>query len=411
MGVGVNSMKVLHINSMVLGSTGRIMQNIARISMERGIETCISYSEAEGKIGVDNLDLNMILIGNNVDFIGHHLLGRITGCNGCFSKIETNSFIGKVKSFNPDIIHIHNLHNCYINWKILFEYIKNENKFVVWTLHDCWAVTGNCVYFDFADCNRWKTECMQCPQLNNYPKAYKDRVKYLYNLKKKSFQNVKNMVIISPSVWLKNIVKQSYLSNYPIQVINNGIDLNIFKPTISEIRRKYHIEKKYIILGVARKWERRKGLDILIQLSGRLDNRFHIIIVGLERSNLNRNNNLTCIQSISNQKELAKIYSTADIFINPTREDNFPTVNIEALACGIPVATFNTGGSGEVITESNGYCIEKDDIEALVQVIMSDYANPKKTNFNQEECKKYDMNKKFDEYINLYQKIYSNIKE
>ena len=304
------------------------------------------------------------------------------------------------------MIHLHNLHGWYINFPLLFKYIKKNNIRVIWTLHDCWTFTGHCPHFDMIGCEKWKTGCYQCPQIGEYPASYADISKWMYKHKKQWFTGVEDMTLVTPSEWLANLTRQSFLKDYPVKVINNGIDLSIFKPTESDFRKKYDLEDKFILLGVAFGWGKRKGLDVFIELSKRLDERYQIVLVGTDE-NVDKQlpKNIISIYRTQNQTELAEIYTAADLFVNPTREENFPTVNIESLACGTPIVTFRTGGSPEIIDESCGVVVEKDDIDGMQKEIERIY---EKRPFGQEDCVKraqnFDMNDKFAEYVELYER-------
>ena len=252
------------------------MLQIADLATKKGHEVICSFYARRNK----DKDKNCIYIGNKVSHNIHKKLYRKTGNNGCYSKISTWNFLRKVKKFDPDLIHIHNLHNCYINLPMLFDYIKKNNKKVVWTLHDCWSFTGQCPYFTAVGCEKWKTGCHDCEQINRYPSCSVDRTDKMWNRKKEWFTGVQNLTIVTPSQWLADLVKQSFLKDYPVKVINNGIDLDVFKPTESDFRTKHNLEDKKIILGVASVWEVRKGLDVFIELSKRLDDRYKIVLVG-----------------------------------------------------------------------------------------------------------------------------------
>lgn len=378
------------------------MLNIADIARKEGHEVYVSYpdSNSNRKKQTDG----DILIGNRFARNLHLQLAKLTGFNGCFSVFDTWRFLKKVDKIEPDIIHLHNLHNCYINLPMLFKYIKRRNIKVVWTLHDCWAFTGQCTYFTMAKCDKWKTGCYGCTQYKKYPECNVDRTKTMYKLKKKWFTGVKDMTIVTPSGWLADLVKQSYLKNYNVKVINNGIDLSVFKPTESDFREKYGLQNKYMILGVASPWGERKGLDVFLKLSERLDDRYRIVLVGLSKEQKeNLPPNIIGFERTANQTELAQIYAAADVFANPTREDNFPTVNIEALACGTPVVTFNTGGSSEMLDRDCGNAVTCDDIDAFGKEIRFVCENRP---YSRENCikraKGFDMNDKFEEYVRLY---------
>lgn len=395
-------MIILQINSCNFGSTGNIMLNIADIAQKEGNTAYTAYPDSNSnrrkKADGD------ILIGNCFARNIHLRLAKLTGFNGCFSLFDTWRFLIKIDKINPDIIHLHNLHNSYINLPMLFNYIKKNNIKTVWTLHDCWAFTGQCPYFTMAKCNKWKTGCYGCKQYKEYPKSSVDRTKTMYRLKKKWFKGVEDMTIITPSRWLADLVKQSFLKDYYVKVINNGIDLSIFKPTKSDFREKYNLQDKYIVLGVASPWGKRKGFDVFTELSKRLDDRYRIVLVGLSKEQKeNLPQNMIGLERTANQTELAEIYTASDAFANPTREDNFPTVNMEALACGTPVVTFNTGGSPEIIDETCGSVTDCDDIDTFEKEICNVCENKP---YSRENCLiragKFDMNDKFEEYVRLY---------
>ena len=397
-------MKTVLINSCNFGSTGNIMLEIAETAENGGYTATVCYPQSR-----DNSRKQKekdFIIGTRFSRNIHLMLAEITGLNGCFSYCSTLKLLKKLDKFKPDIIHLHNLHNCYINLSLLFKYIKKHNIKTVWTLHDCWAFTGHCPHFDMIGCDKWKTGCYSCPQYREYPQSVFDNSKYMYKFKRKWFTGVKNMTIVTPSEWLAGLVKESYLKDYPVKVINNGIDLNVFKPTESDFRKKYALENKYIVLGVAFGWGRRKGLDVFIELEKRFDKeKYKIVLVGTD-DNIDKllPENIISIHRTQNQTELAEIYTAADVFANPTREENYPTVNMEALACGTPVVTFNTGGSPEMLDETCGAAVAKDDNDAMYNEIIRIC---EKKPYSMEACikkaKGFDKNEKFGEYIRLYE--------
>ena len=396
-------MKILEINQVNFGSTGHIMLQIADLATKKGHEVICSFYARRNK----DKDKNCIYIGNKISHNIHKKLYRKTGNNGCYSKISTWNFLRKVKKFDPDLIHIHNLHNCYINLPMLFDYIKKNNKKVVWTLHDCWSFTGQCPYFTAVGCEKWKTGCHDCEQINRYPSCSVDRTDKMWNRKKEWFTGVQNLTIVTPSQWLADLVKQSFLKDYPVKVINNGINLDVFKPTESDFRTKHNLEDKKIILGVASVWEVRKGLDVFIELSKRLDDRYKIVLVGTnDEVDKKLPEGIISIHRTSNQKELAELYTAADVFFIPTREDNFPTVNMESLACGTPVLTFNTGGSPEMVDEATGVVLMNEDIASVEQAVISMCESGK---YTKEACteraKQYDSGLKYNEYLSLFENI------
>lgn len=397
-------MRIVEINSCNFGSTGNIMLQIAEAARKIGHEviTCCPKSRDNMKKKVGN----QILIGNRVSRNIHLILAKWTGLNGCFSMISTLRFLKKIDKYNPELIHLHNLHNCYINLSLLFQYIKKKKIKVIWTLHDCWAFTGQCPCFTMAKCNKWKTGCYECPSFREYPHSRVDRTKTMWKLKKKWFTGVEDLTIVTPSQWLADLVKLSYLKEYPVKVINNGIDLEVFKPTKSGFRQSYGLEGKFVLLGVAFGWGKRKGLDVFIKLAEMLDKRFQIVLVGtddlVDKQLLD---NIISIHRTQNQQKLAEIYSAADVFVNPTREENFPTVNMEAIACGTPVITFRTGGSPEMLDETCGSVVECDDADAMEREIIRIC---EQTPYSQKAClikaKEFTKDNRFKEYVELYEK-------
>ncbi len=398
-------MKVAQINMTSVGSTGKIMLNIAKTSRANGIDAMTFSTPVYSRSAVKHLPIEgHCYYGSRFDNTVHTVLGKLTGRNGCFSHIGTAELIKKLKEFNPDIIHLHNLHQFCINFPMLFRYIKKNNIRVIWTLHDCYTFTGHCPHFQIAKCDKWKNGCGKCAQYKKYPKTYVDASKIMYGKKKKWFSNVEQMTFVTPSEWLGGLVKQSFLQNYPVRVINNGIDLDVFKPTDGDFRKKYGLEDKKIILGVSFGWGYSKGLDVFEELAKQLDERYRIVLVGTnEALEQSLPDNVISVHRTDSQSQLAQIYTEADVFVNPTREDTFPTVNIEALACGTPTVTFDTGGSPEIIDGTCGSVVECGDTEGLKREIIRICTDMP---YSKEACiaraKAYDMNGKFEEYVKLY---------
>ena len=401
-------MRIVQINGGAKGSTGKIMMGIAEVARAQGHEVmCASPITTTNRDAGE--DCGYYRIGTFNSRRLNVALARITGFNGCFAWFETYKLLKKIDEFKPDIIHLHNLHDSYINLSMLFSYIKKHNVPTVWTLHDCWSFTGQCPHFTIVKCDKWKVGCHNCPQYKEYPASLYDNTKKMWQLKKKWFTGVKNMTIVTPSEWLAGLARESYLKQYPIEVINNGIDLNVFKPTHSNFREQYGIPgDKYIVLGVSFAWGYRKGLDCFVEMAEKLGEQYQIVLVGTDDEiDKNLPKNIISIHRTQNQKELAEIYSTADVFAMPTREENYPTVNMEAIACGTPVVTFDTGGSPEMLDDKTGIVVEANDIEATVKAI-KDICEKKRC--NDEEyivaySKDFDMQKKFAEYIELYANV------
>ena len=396
-------MRIASINLGNFGSTGFIMKNIGVLAQEAGHEVMIAYPGNPINLPKDRVDT---IICTDFERRFNERIAYETGYRGIHGWISTRRFLSKLKRFSPDIIHLHNLHNNYINVDWLFRDIKKNNIRVIWTLLECWAFTGQCPHFTITKCEKWKNGCNQCPSFREYPRSKVDRTEKMWKLKKQWFTGVSDLTIVTPSQWLADLVKQSFLKDYSVKVINNGIDLSIFKPIQSDFRKRYNISlDKKILLGVAFGWGRRKGLDVFVELSKRLDpEKYQIVLVGTDdKVDSQLPQNIISIQRTSTQRELAEIYTAADLFVNPTREENYPTVNMEALACGTPVITFKTGGSPEIVNESCGRVVECDDVDDLVCVIkqlLKNYVDMSSACLDR--AKNFAMHSCFDKYIQLY---------
>ena len=367
-------MRILMINvDCGTGSTGRICTDLADALEKQGHEVRIAY-------GRDTVpQKNAIRIGKDFDVYSHVLQARLFDRMGFGSKRATEKFIEWVKEYDPDVIHLHNIHGYYINIEVLFSYLKTCGKKIIWTLHDCWAFTGHCAFFDYVECDKWKTGCEHCPQKTAYPaRMGVDCSKRNYSIKKELFTGIQNLAIVTPSEWLAKLLKESFLSEYPINVIHNGIDTSTFLPTKSNIKEKHGIgEDKKVILGVASVWDRRKGLEDFLKLSKLLDEEYKIVLIGLNKKQIVKlPNNVLGIERTENIQELVAWYSAADVFVNPTYEDNYPTTNLEAIACGTPVITYDTGGSPES-AGCFGAVATKKDSDSIIKLLNTKFQHSK----------------------------------
>lgn len=396
---------ILSVNAVPYGSTAKIMIGIAELCVSENIENITSTGYSYHPI--KELPASNIRIGGLLDKSFHMFMNRISGYHGYFSWLATWRFLKKVTELNPDIIHLHNIHGWYLNFPMLFNYIKNHDIRVIWTLHDCWAFTGQCPHFTMAHCERWKSGCHHCMQLKSYPATWVDRSEVMWKKKRGWFTGIKDMTIVTPSQWLADLLGESFLKEYPVKVISNGIDMSVFNPTESDFRGRYAIGNKYLLLGVSFGWGKSKGLDIFIELSKRLDARtYQIVLVGTD-DKVDRllPNNIISIHRTQNQRELATIYTAADLFVNPTREEVLGLVNIESLACGTPVVTFRSGGSPECIDETCGSVVECDDIDALEKEIIRIHGeHPYETQACVNRAGKFDCKKTYLKYLALYKK-------
>ena len=365
-------MKILMINVVCgIRSTGRICTDLAAELEKQGHEVKIAYGREKVP---EQFQKYAVRVGTDLDVYMHALKSRLFDSAGFESKRVTRKFVNWIREYDPDVIHLHNLHGYYINVEILFQYLKECGKKIIWTLHDCWAFTGHCTYFDYIGCDKWKKSCARCPQKKEYPTScLKDNSYYNFRRKKDVFQNIPNMTLVTPSNWLKTLISQSFLRKYPVNVIHNGIDTSVFKPvdySIQErLRQEFGILNKTIILGVASVWNRRKGLDVFVALSKLLPGNYQIVLIGVDKKQAKKlPDNIITIARTNNTEELAAWYSTADIFVNQTMNDNDPTVNLEAIACGTPVITFDTGGSPESAV-FYGRVIKKGNLKMLLESI------------------------------------------
>ena len=390
-------MKVVQINiTCGVGSTGKICQEISKLLTQNNIENYVLYSEFDSNYP------NAIKYTNKRQIQFSALVSRIFGNYGFTSKRATKKLINHLEKIKPDIVHIHNIHGHACNFEMLFKYLRDKNIKIYYTFHDCWALTGYCPHFTMAKCEEWVTGCACCNGSKKYSYFFNNSQKLLEK-KKRALLN-QNLTIITPSEWMASLVKQSYLKDYEIKVINNGIDINLFKPTPSDFRKKHGLEDKFILLGVAFDFGNKKGLDVFIELSKRLDEKYQIVLVGTDKeTDKTLPKEIISINRTRNIQELLEIYSCADLFVNPTREDTFPTVNIESLACGTPVITYATGGSPEILDDTCGRVVACDDIDGLEKGIKDICEN---NLIKKEDCIKraqmFDKDQKFKEYIQEY---------
>ena len=346
-------------------STGRICTDLAAELETQGHEIKIAYGRFEVP---EKFQKFAVRIGSDFDVKFHALKARLLDSCGFGSRRATENFISWVKKFDPDVIHLHNIHGYYINLEILFDYLRTCGKKIIWTLHDCWAFTGHTAYCDALNCEKWRTGCGKCLGIKKYPKSFIDRSAFNWKRKKFLMSGIPNMTIITPSHWLAGLVKKSFLSEYPVRVIHNGIDTSKFYPMKNDFRNFYGLKNKFMILGVATAWDEMKGLPDYIKLAEKLGEDFKIILVGLTKKQKEKlPKNILGIERTNSVEELAKIYSAADMLVNFSYSESFGLTNLEALACGTPVLTYNSGGSPE--SALNGIIIQRGDVEAAAEAL------------------------------------------
>lgn len=412
---------VLQINSCIKGSTGSIAQNIGNMAISHGWDSWIAYSAREPKSYSNS---NIIQIGSCFESQIHALKTRLFDLHGFGSRYATKNFVKTIQEIHPDIIHLHNIHGYYLNIPILFQYLAEANVPVVWTLHDCWAFTGHCVHFTDVDCFKWEVQegkelqdyCNHCPKKRGYPSSFfVDRSGSNYFIKKQAFTGVKNMTLVPVSYWLGSVVKRSFLGCYPVRVIQNGIDINIFYPrpeSGTSIREKYQIKGQFIILGVAKGWSEDVGYNEFIRLRSVLDDQYSIVMVGLTEKQISTlPSGIVGITHVWGGDELAKLYSTADVFFNGSYQETFGLVTAEAMACGTPVIVYDSTACPEIVNNERGRVVPVGSFDKLVAVILSirELSEGEKANMSA-KCVRYvrdnlDKNNKYMEYINLYNSL------
>lgn len=347
-------------------STGRICTDLATVLEKMGHEIKIAYGREDVP---EQYKKYAVRICSDKSVTMHGINARLFDGSGWGSKAATVKFVNWIKEFNPDVIHLHNLHGYYLNVEVLFDYLRTYDKRIIWTLHDCWAFTGHAAYCEWPYCTRWTIGCYECPKIRDYPKSYLDQSKKNWKRKKTLFTNIPNLTLVTPSNWLKLLVQKSFLSCYPTVVIHNGIDLSKFFPIESDIKKRLNLETKKIILGVAAVWDDRKGLKDFIKLSELLSDDYRIVLVGISQDQKKLlPKSIVTIKKTNSTTELAELYSASDVYINPTYEDNYPTTNLEAIACGTPVISYDTGGSPES-ANLYGFTVPKGQVDKIVEKI------------------------------------------
>lgn len=404
--------KLLQINPVLRmnTSTGRIMQEIGDLAMEAGWESYVAYSK--GRDGVRKSTSRTVPVGDQFSVAVHGLQTRLFDRHGLASGCATRDFIKKIEEIDPDIIHIHNIHGYFLNYRILFDYLSEAGKPVVWTVHDCWLYTGHCYYYTAAGCDRWKAGCHNCPQKRQFPSSLLfDRSARNFRDKRKAFCSMPKdlMTIVPVSEWMRGEMSESFLKDYRFKVIHNGIDTGIFSPSDADaaVREKYGIGNRRIILGLASIWCSEKGWDDFIELSRLLSDDEVIVMVGVKPEQARvLPQGIIPIARTENVRQLAELYSAAEVFVNPTWQDNYPTVNLESISCGTPVITYNTGGSVESVTPATGVIVPQGDIKALRQAISLIEANGKahyKTPCREYAIAHFRKEDRYADYLRLYE--------
>ena len=395
-------MVVVQINfSCSWGSTGKICDSISKLLTEKNVENYIFYTYG----GNPQKRTVYIKYGNTVYEKMQAIKSRVFGNYGFNSVLATQWLLKRLDRIKPNIVHVHNIHGHDCHFGMLFQYLRRKNIKVFYTFHDCWAFTGYCPHFAMAKCDRWLTGCGDCVLRRRYSWFF-DKSAKNFARKRDALQGL-DLTVITPSDWLADLVKHSFLKAYSVRVIHNGIDLSVFKPTESSFRETHRLQDKKIILGVALGWSEAKGVDVFTRLAKTLPEEYRIVLIGTDdKVDATLPDDILSIHRTQNQQELAEIYTAADLFVNPTREDTYPTVNMESLACGTPVLTFRTGGSPEILDETCGSVVDCDDMETMEQEILricTDRPYPQSACTH--KALEFDRNERFKEYVELYEGI------
>ncbi|GHU72087.1 glycosyl transferase [Clostridia bacterium] len=391
--------RILFINTVVTGSHGRIVSDLAEAARNAGnveFETEFAYGR-----GDDSPER----IGGPLDGAAHLLSTRLFDAHGFGSVRATKALVKRLKAHPPDLVHLHNVHGYYLNIEILFEYLKASGIPVVWTLHDCWAFTGHCSHFVRAKCFKWQKGCEHCPMKREYPTSLLlDNSKSNYNRKKAAFTGHPNLSIVTPSEWLAKLVNQSFLKDYPVSTIPNGVDLTVFAPT------DMPQAKRPLILAVAAPFDKRKGFEDTLKIAQSIPEA-DMIMVGLtpkQIASLPKGSAITGLTRTENRDELVSLYRRASVLLNTTYEDTYPTVNMEAMACGLPVACYSVGGCPEQITYQTGALTPVGDVSALINAARRIIAQPRdefKAACRARAEAAFDRKAAMRRYISLYKSI------
>lgn len=392
--------KLLQINVTAnWGSTGKIAEQIGICAMAHNWESYMAYGRM-----MNQSESNLIKVGSSIDVYKHYAENLVFDNEGLASCIATRRFLRNIEEIKPDIIHLHNIHDHWLNYEILFKYLNTTDIPVVWTFHDFWAVTGHCSHFISVNCEKWQHECGSCP-LN---KSLIDRSRRNFMLKKKLFLANNNLHVVAVSEWVGGLLKKSFLSNKDIRVIPNGINLNVFGPQPkSEIDNMY--DGKFVIMTAASQWKSGKGLNDYIAMSSLLREDELIVMVGVdERVKKFLPDNIIGLPRTNSQKELAALYSRADVVTSFSSAETFGLTLVEAFACGTPVVAYNNTAQATLVTEGTGNLVPTGDYTAAYHAIQS--IRQKGKGKYSDAClrlvtESYDEKICTERYINLYNEI------
>lgn len=357
-------MRVLQVNATYgVGSTGKIVQDILNCCETHGIEGYVAYSTS-------NLPASLVpkgyKIGNVPSEKWHALLSRIGGRQAYFNRFNTWLFLRYLDKIKPDIVHLHNLHSNYIHLNMLLNYLAKNDIVTVITMHDCWYFTGGCFHYTNAGCNKWQYSCGNCPKRRDDTPAYLfDSTKKILQDRKEYLTAIPRLYLVGCSQWVADEARKSVLKNCNIRHLYNGFDLNVFKPSPSNLVQRLGIEGRHILLGPASKWLSGVNKDTLEYFIINMPKDYMLILFGYIGEDKVLSDNVMLYGYTSGREEMAQLYSMADVFVNCSREDTLSSLNLESQACGTPVVTYEATGSKETVDGVCGYAVETGNAEAL----------------------------------------------
>lgn len=397
-------MKVLFVNLVyAVGSTGKIIADMMEVLKRSGHDARVLYGAGE-----KSDDPDAVRVSGKSGYYFHNAVSRFTDHAGLYSRAATRKLIREIRAFSPDVIHLHTLHGFYVNYEMLFRFLKQAGVPVIWTLHDCWAFTGHCTYFSQANCTQWQTLCQDCRLLCRYPHCYgRGDVTRNYLRKKAAFTGVKNLTLTTPSQWLADQAAHSFLRDYPCVVVPNGIDRAVFRPQPSDLRAAYHLQDKKIVLGVANAWNARKGLPDMLALAEWLGAAYQVVLIGLTKRQLPHiPPNVLGLLRTADRTELARWYTAADVFVNPTYDETFGLTTVEAQACGTPAVVYATDGCPETLLTEDSVLVAQGDREALARAVRE--VAQRGVRVDDHAADRLDKDRAYEKYVRLYERVCSD---
>lgn len=347
-------MRILQINAVYsYGSTGRNVQELHEWYLSHGHESFVACAMFYGCKPV-----NSYTIGNVFDRKVHACLSRVFDEQGLFSNLPTIALLNYIQKIKPDVVHIHNYHSNYVNYRRLLSFLKKRGIPTAVTLHDCFPFTGKCFYF--GECQQWKDNaCTNCTAIENVIPSLRIRnaAHEAYQIKYRLWKDYPRLAVVGVSKWITQTAEQSMMQKAStFFTIYNWVDRETFYPRTTFNPRLSSIsEYRYVLLAAAVSWPASKGLTDLLQIAQTLGNDYLLIIVGrVSEKDKKSLSNVIYWGRTSNVDEMAQLYSFADVFVNPSRLETFGKVTIEAMACGTPAVVYDTTACTELVPEGCG---------------------------------------------------------